>query len=84
MIILGLGIFFLSFDIKPIEIIKFAQVANGILLPVIAIFLLWIVNKVSVMGKYRNTKFQNILGFLIIVLVIVLGAKSILKVIGLF
>ena len=84
MIILGLGIFFLSFGIKPIEIIKFAQVANGILLPVIAIFLLWIVNKSSVMGKYRNTKMQNILGLVIIVLAVVLGVKSIFEVLGLF
>ena len=84
MIILGLGIFFLSFGIKPIEIIKFAQVANGILLPVIAIFLLWIVNKSSVMGKYRNTKMQNILGLVIIVLAVILGVKSIFEVLGLF
>ena len=82
MLILGLGIFFLSFDIKPIEIIKFAQIANGILLPVIAVFLLWVVNRKSVMGVYRNTKVQNILGILIIVLAIVLGAKSIFKVVG--
>lgn len=82
MLILGLGIFFLSFDITPIEIIKFAQIANGILLPVIAVFLLWVVNRKSVMGIYRNTKFQNVLGILIIVLAILLGAKSIFKVIG--
>ena len=84
MLILGLGVFFLSFDIKPIEVIKFAQVANGLLLPVIAIFLLWVVNRTSVMGKYKNTKFQNAIGFAIIILSIVLGAKSILKVLGLF
>jgi len=77
-----LGMFFLSFDIKPIEIIKFAQIANGILLPVIAILLLWVVNRVSVMGAYMNTKFQNILGVLIIALALVLGAKSIFKVLG--
>lgn len=84
MLILGLGVFFLSFNIKPIEIIKFAQVANGILLPVIAIFLLWVVNKASVMGVYKNTKFQNAIGFTIILLSVLLGAKSILKVLGLF
>ena len=84
MVILGLGIFFLSFDIKPIEIIKFAQIANGILLPVIAIFLLWIVNKASVMGEYKNSKRQNVIGITIVLLAIVLGVKSILKVIGLF
>jgi Mn2+/Fe2+ NRAMP family transporter len=82
MLILGLGIFFLSFNITPIEIIKFAQIANGILLPVIAVFLLWVVNRTSVMGAYKNTRFQNILGILIIALAIILGAKSILKVIG--
>ncbi len=84
MIILGLGVIFMSFGIKPIEIIKFAQIANGILLPVIAIFLLWVVNRSSVMGKYKNSTLQNVFGFIIIALAIVLGVKSILKVIGLF
>lgn len=83
-IILGLGVFFLSFDIKPIEVIKFAQVANGLMLPAIAILLVWIMNKTSVLGKYVNTPFQNVLGLVIIVLTILLGAKSILKVFGLF
>ncbi|MFS4469097.1 Nramp family divalent metal transporter [Maribacter sp. 2210JD10-5] len=83
-LILALGVFFLSFDIKPIEIIKFAQVANGILLPVIAIFLLWVVNKASVLGNYKNTMLQNILGVAIIGLAILLGVRSIFKVFGLF
>jgi len=84
MFILGLGVIFMSLGIKPIDIIKFAQIANGILLPVIAIFLLWVVNRTSVMGAYKNTITQNIIGFIIIALAILLGAKSILKVIGLF
>ncbi len=84
MIILGLGVFFLSFGIKPIEIIKFAQVANGILLPIIAVFLLWVVNRASVMGEYKNKPFQNVVGILIIALSIFLGAKSIFKVFGFF
>lgn len=83
MVILALGVGFLFFGYTPIEIIKFAQVANGILLPLIAVFLLWIVNKVSVMGDYRNTKLQNAIGILIIVLALALGLKSIFKVIGL-
>jgi len=83
MFILGLGVFFLSFGIKPIEVIKFAQVANGILLPVIAVFLVWIVNKESVMGKYKNTRLQNLLGWGIIILAAVLGAKSVFMVLGL-
>ncbi|WP_420601945.1 Nramp family divalent metal transporter [Flagellimonas sp.] len=83
-IVLFFGVLSLSFNIKPIEVIQFAQVANGILLPVMAILLLWIVNKKTVMGTHRNTLFQNVLGFLIVGFTIFLGTKSILKVIGLF
>ncbi|MFS4491696.1 Nramp family divalent metal transporter [Maribacter sp. 2308TA10-17] len=83
MIILGVGVLFMSFGIKPIEVIKFAQIANGILLPAIAVFLLWVVNRPAVMGKYKNTLLQNIFGILIIALAIMLGAKSIFKVMGL-
>jgi manganese transport protein len=78
--ILFLGVLFSSIGIKPIEIIKFAQVANGMLLPIIAGILLWIVNKKSVLGNFVNTKTQNILGVLILVIAIFLGAKGILKV----
>jgi Mn2+/Fe2+ NRAMP family transporter len=82
-LIIGIGICSLSFEITPIEIIKFAQVANGLLLPIIAIFLLWIVNKSAVLGNFKNTIWHNILGMLIIGLALLLGAKSIFKVFGL-
>ncbi|WPY99618.1 Nramp family divalent metal transporter [Christiangramia sp. OXR-203] len=81
MSIIILGVFFSSLGIKPVEIIQFAQVANGIVLPVIAIFLLWIVNQESILGKFRNSAFQNIIGILVIALAIFLGAKSIYTVI---
>lgn len=64
MIVLFLGVFFSSIGIKPIEIIKFAQIANGMLLPVIAGILLWIMNKKSVLGNYVNSRTQNIFGFI--------------------
>lgn len=82
--VLLLGIIFSSLGFKPVQIIQFAQVANGILLPVIAIFLLWIVNRSSVMGKYKNTMTQNILGIVIITISIFLGAKSIYSVLEAF
>ncbi|MBR9854118.1 MAG: divalent metal cation transporter [Algicola sp.] len=83
-IIVLCGVVFLSFDIKPIEVIQFAQIANGILLPVMALLLLWIVNKKSIMGENKNTLLQNIFGAAIVVFAIFLGTKSIFKVIGLF
>jgi Mn2+/Fe2+ NRAMP family transporter len=79
-IILVLGVFFSSLGIKPIEIIKFAQVANGILLPIIAGFLIWIMNKESILGRFKNTTFQNSLGIIILVITVFLGLKSIFKV----
>jgi len=79
-LILILGVVFSSLKINPIEIIKFAQIANGILLPVIALFLLWVVNKTSVLGTYKNGLIQNIISGVIILITIILGFKSILKV----
>lgn len=78
--VLILGIVFSSIGFKSIEIIKFAQVANGLLLPIIAGFLLWIMNKRSVLGTYKNTIIQNIFGFIVLAVAIILGVKSILKV----
>ena len=78
--ILCLGILFSSIGFKPIEIIKFAQIANGLLLPIIAGFLLWVVNKQTVLGSYKNSKLQNFLGFLILIATVVLGSISLLKV----
>ncbi len=78
--ILILGVVFSSLDIKPIEIIKFAQVANGMLLPIITAILLWIMNKKNILEDFINTKTQNVLGFVILGFSIFLGAKGILKV----
>ncbi|RCW92763.1 Nramp family divalent metal transporter [Winogradskyella arenosi] len=80
MAIVLLGVLFSSLGFKSIEIIKLAQVANGLLLPVVAGFLLWVMNKSSVLGKYVNTKKQNALGILIMVVTIVLGLKGVLTV----
>ena len=75
--VLLLGVIFSSLGFRPVEVIKFAQVANGILLPVVAVFLFWIVNRTAVMGKYSNTLLQNLLGLLVLGIAVFLGAKSI-------
>lgn len=82
--ILGLGVLFSSIGFKSIEIIKFAQITNGLLLPIIAGFLLWVMNKSSILGNYKNTITQNIIGYIILGVAIFLGAKSILKVFEVF
>ena len=61
--LIGLGaltVMLLS-ESKQIPIILFSQVANGILLPFVLIFMLHLVNRVDLMGKYKNSRaFNNI------------------------
>jgi Mn2+/Fe2+ NRAMP family transporter len=83
-LVLITGIVFSSLGFKPTLVIMFAQFANGLLLPVLAIFLLWIMNDSKIMGTYVNKRLTNILGFLVIMVTIILGARSILTVIGYF
>ncbi len=78
--VLGVGIIVSSMSISLIDIIRFAQIANGILLPVIAIFLVWIMNKQNVLGDFVNSKKQNTLATLIILFTLFLGIKSIVNV----
>ncbi len=80
MFILVLGVVFSSLNIKPIDIITFAQVANGVLLPVIAGILIWIMNKGAILGNYKNNTKQNILGILILGISILLSIAAISKV----
>ena len=70
MFILIIGVIFSSLQFKPIEIITFAQIANGLLLPIVALFLLWVVNKTAVLGVYRNSLTQNIVSSIIIIITI--------------
>jgi len=80
--ILGIGVLFSSIGIKPIEIIKFAQVANGILLPIIVVFLLWLSNKKALLGNYKNSLMQNIISGTIVLIIIFLSIKSLIKIIS--
>ena len=73
----GLGCASLGF--KPIIIIKTAQIANGLLLPIIALFLLWIVNDKQIMKSHTNSPFKNGLGILIISITFILGMRGILS-----
>jgi len=79
--ILLLGVVFSSLGIKSIQIIQFAQIANGLLLPIIAAFLLWVMNSKKLLRKHTNSWQQNVLGFLILGVTLFLGFRSIWKVI---
>tara|TARA_R110000782_G_scaffold118346_2_gene208894 strand:+ start:1575 stop:2783 length:1209 start_codon:yes stop_codon:yes gene_type:complete len=67
---------------KPISIILVAQVANGILLPVVAIFLLVAMNRRSLLGDKVNGPFANLLGGGVILITLGLGMRLILRALG--
>ncbi|MBD2841070.1 Nramp family divalent metal transporter [Erythrobacter rubeus] len=63
--------------IRPIEIIVTAQFANGLLLPIIAAFLLYVVNQKAVLGRYANGKIANVLGAGVLLIATGLGVRLI-------
>ncbi len=82
MFILLAGVTFSMLGFRPVEAILFAQVANGILLPVIAVYLLVVMNSRKIMGDNVNTLLSNILGGIVVLTAMGLGIRSILHVIG--
>ncbi|WP_425638410.1 Nramp family divalent metal transporter [Algoriphagus yeomjeoni] len=81
-VIVGLGLLFASLGIKPVQLITLAQLANGVLLPLISGWIIWIASQKSVLGDFRNKPFQTILAVLIWLVTLALGLKSILAVLG--
>jgi manganese transport protein len=65
-----------------VSVIVFAQVANGILLPAIALFLLLAVNDRSRMGVHANGPVRNAAGAVVVLLAAVLGAAAVWRAIG--
>jgi Mn2+/Fe2+ NRAMP family transporter len=56
-----------------VRVIVFSQVLNGILLPIVLIFMLRLVNKHELMGKYTNSRFFNMVAWTTTVIMIVLS-----------
>jgi NRAMP (natural resistance-associated macrophage protein)-like metal ion transporter len=71
------GVILSTLGIKPVKAIFFAQITNAILLPLIAIFLLKVMNSKDRLGKYSNGKIANIAGFIVVSVSILLGFKTI-------
>lgn len=74
--ILLIGTLFSMVGYKPIEVIKLAQIANGVLLPVVVFFLIYISNKKSLLGNFTNKPWQNTLAVLVILVSLVISFRS--------
>jgi len=67
------------FDFNPISVIVFAQVANGIILPVASLFLLIVLNDKKRMKEMANDFKKNLLGIVVISVVSLIGIWNIIK-----
>jgi len=59
-----------------IPVILLSQVLNGVLLPVVLIYMLRLINRQDLMGEYCNTKFMNAIAWTTCVVTIVLTLIS--------
>ncbi len=64
---------------SPRALILFAQGANGILLPFVAVFLMIAMNRSGLLGKHVNGWVTNVLGSAVILLVVLIGGRKIVQ-----
>lgn len=81
--VVGTGMLFGALGVQPVPAITLAQAANGILLPVIALFLLLAANDRKRLGKYANGPAANAIGVIVVVVAAGLGAWALLRLAGL-
>jgi NRAMP (natural resistance-associated macrophage protein)-like metal ion transporter len=72
LIFLGAGVVLIP-AFPLVKFIILSQVLNGVLLPVVLIFMLRLINKTELMGKYTNSLWFNIIAWLTASIVIVLS-----------
>jgi Mn2+/Fe2+ NRAMP family transporter len=78
MIILGAAVILFP-DLPLISIMFYSQVINGVLLPVILIFMLILVNDRRIMGKFTNGWVLNLISFFTIVVLIFLSGTLVVS-----
>ena len=83
-LVLAIGAFIALTGFEPVSIIIIAQAANGLLLPIIAIFLLITMNNKELLGKHANGIVSNVVGVLITLVVIGLAVYQLGGLIGLW
>ncbi len=77
--ILSIGYIVSMTKINSIQVIKFAQVINGILLPIFAIYLLYLLNSRNILKVHKNNLSQNFGAFFVILITILLAVKSLVN-----
>lgn len=74
--VLGVGIASSMLSYTPLTVIQIAQVANGILLPIMVFFLIYLCNKKSLLGTHINGLWHNIIAVFILLLSLLISIRS--------
>lgn len=80
--VLVTGTLFASLGTRPLSAILMAQMANGLLLPVVAVFLLMVMNSRTLLGAQVNRWPANLLGGAVVAVAVGLGGLKIFDVAG--
>lgn len=75
-LVIIIGIITSAIGFEPLEVLLIAQALNGLILPIIAIFIMIVINKKGLMGNFKNPLALNIAGYVITAGVTFLGAYS--------
>ena len=73
LIVFGAGVVLLPY-IPLIKLILLSQVANGVLLPFVLYFMLKLINRADLMGRYKNSRLANAIAWTTSVVMVVLTA----------
>lgn len=79
--VMAIGVVVTLTGVRPIAAILAAQAANGILLPIIAAFLVFAVNQRALLGEQANGWRANAAGALVLLVTISLGALALYSVV---
>jgi Mn2+/Fe2+ NRAMP family transporter len=63
------------FALEPLHMIVIAQVTNALLLPIVSLFVLYLLNKKET-GEFKNTILQNILFVIVFIIIVLINLKK--------
>lgn len=75
-IIILIGVVFSGLNYNPTEIIIFAQYANGLILPIIVLFMIFVMSNSKRLGKNVNKTWMNVVAWIIFIITLVLALQS--------
>lgn len=83
-VVLSVGLIFGVLDIKPLPVIVAAQALNGFILPLLGVILIVSANDAKRMGNQMNSAFLNLMAFVVLEVLLLLGFNGLWNTLGQF